>query len=342
MLTFPGIFSPSGLLGAGPQTTSWLYCFWHGGFALIVLAFVILRRRAPHARAAGRGAPILAAIAATAAAAAAVVILATAGQDYLTPIIEQGDYTMLVTKGVSPTMCAICVVSLVLLLPRLRASALDLWLGVVMTAWLCDVLLAAVVGASRFDLGWYGGRMFGLFATIVLLMLLLIEFNKLDERLEARTAELRASRALIERFFENSAECFAIMLQAEGEQFRYEEINPATLALYGKQRSEVLGRTTVEVLGEPSATQLNAHLASVRGVASAAALRARSRRPDHRSAGDARARGGRAPAADHYQRARHHRTPKSRGTAPTIPQNGGDRAVDREASRTTSTTCSPS
>jgi PAS domain S-box-containing protein len=263
MLTFPGIFSPSGLLGAGSQTTSWLYCFWHGGFALIVLTFVILRRRAPYARAAGRRLPILAAVAATAAAAAAVVTLATAGQDYLTPIVEHGDYTMLVTKGVSPTMCAICVITLVLLLPRLRASALDLWLGVVMTAWLCDVLLAAVVGASRFDLGWYGGRMFGLFATIVLLVLLLIEFNKLDERLESRTAELRASKVLIERFFENSAECFAIMIQAEGEQFRYEEVNPATLALYGKQRSEVLGRTTIEVLGEPSAAQLNAHLASV-------------------------------------------------------------------------------
>jgi Membrane-associated sensor, integral membrane domain len=31
-LTFPGVFTPSGLLGAGPQTTAWLYLFWHGGF----------------------------------------------------------------------------------------------------------------------------------------------------------------------------------------------------------------------------------------------------------------------------------------------------------------------
>jgi hypothetical protein len=28
-LTFPGAFSPSGLLGAGTQTTAWLYIFWH-------------------------------------------------------------------------------------------------------------------------------------------------------------------------------------------------------------------------------------------------------------------------------------------------------------------------
>jgi len=37
-LTFPGLFSPDGLLGAGPQSTAWLYMFWHGGFAVFVMA----------------------------------------------------------------------------------------------------------------------------------------------------------------------------------------------------------------------------------------------------------------------------------------------------------------
>jgi two-component system sensor histidine kinase UhpB len=31
-LTFPGLFTPAGLLGAGPQSAAWLYVFWHGGF----------------------------------------------------------------------------------------------------------------------------------------------------------------------------------------------------------------------------------------------------------------------------------------------------------------------
>jgi hypothetical protein len=31
-LTFPGLFATGGLLGAGPQSTAWLYMFWHGGF----------------------------------------------------------------------------------------------------------------------------------------------------------------------------------------------------------------------------------------------------------------------------------------------------------------------
>src|SRR5689334_5290136 len=42
LMSFPGLFSPTGLLGAGPQTTAWLYMFWHGGFPLLVLAYTTL------------------------------------------------------------------------------------------------------------------------------------------------------------------------------------------------------------------------------------------------------------------------------------------------------------
>jgi hypothetical protein len=42
-LTFPGLFAPGGLLGAGPQTTAWLYMFWHGGFPVFVVAYALYR-----------------------------------------------------------------------------------------------------------------------------------------------------------------------------------------------------------------------------------------------------------------------------------------------------------
>jgi PAS domain S-box-containing protein len=262
VLTFPGVFSSTGLLGAGEQTTSWLYCFWHGGFAAFGLAFACLRRFAPMARAPGGRAPAVAATLATLAAAGLLTLLSTAGEGLLTPVIDHGDYAMLVSKGVSPTICGLCVLAILLLLPRLRKSALDLWLFVVLIAWLCDVLLGAVVGSSRFDLGWYAGRSYGLIATVVLLVLLLLEFNKLDEKLEARTAELRASRALMQTFFEYSSECFAILTPAQAGEFRYEEINAATLQLYGKLRAEVVGRTTGEALGPDRAADVNAFLAA--------------------------------------------------------------------------------
>src|SRR3984893_19159821 len=43
MLTFPGVFTPGGLLGAGLQSTNWLYTLWHAGFAMLVTAYALLK-----------------------------------------------------------------------------------------------------------------------------------------------------------------------------------------------------------------------------------------------------------------------------------------------------------
>ena len=42
-LTFPSLFAPAGLFGAGPQTTAWLYMIWHGGFPIFVLVYAWLK-----------------------------------------------------------------------------------------------------------------------------------------------------------------------------------------------------------------------------------------------------------------------------------------------------------
>ncbi len=45
---FPDCSRRPGLLGAGPQSTAWLYMFWHGGFPLLVIAYA-LRAATRHA-----------------------------------------------------------------------------------------------------------------------------------------------------------------------------------------------------------------------------------------------------------------------------------------------------
>jgi signal transduction histidine kinase/CheY-like chemotaxis protein len=199
-LTFPGVFAASGLLGAGPQTAAWLYCFWHGGFALLVVAYA-LQATFGKAAARGSGADVAVAASCTVAIAVALTVLAILGQDLLPVIISGADYSMLITKGVSPAICVISMLALGLLWRRRRASVLDLWLFVVMSVWLCDVLLSAVVGSSRFDLGWYGGRSYGLLAASFLLVMLLSELNRLYAKLaqalayaETRNVELAKSR----------------------------------------------------------------------------------------------------------------------------------------------------
>src|SRR5256886_12294689 len=48
MLTFPGIFTPGGLLGAElRQSTHWLYISWHAGFPMCVIAYALLKDADP-------------------------------------------------------------------------------------------------------------------------------------------------------------------------------------------------------------------------------------------------------------------------------------------------------
>ena len=59
---------------------------------------------------------------------------------------------------------------------------------VVMSSWLLDATLSAVVSSSRYDLGWYAGRSFGFVAACCLLITLLFEMNRLYDRLIAALA----------------------------------------------------------------------------------------------------------------------------------------------------------
>src|ERR1700730_4520139 len=69
-LTFPGIFTPGGLLGAGlQQSTHWLYILWHAGFPMFVIAYALLKDADPAKRLwqGSVGAAILSSVAVTAA-----------------------------------------------------------------------------------------------------------------------------------------------------------------------------------------------------------------------------------------------------------------------------------
>src|SRR3984957_12823355 len=92
-LTFPGLFAPAGLLGAGPQSTAWLYMFWHAGFPLFVIAYALLNQpgSAPSENT-GAGTIVLA-IAGVCGLVGALTALATSGQDLLPAIMAGSSYT---------------------------------------------------------------------------------------------------------------------------------------------------------------------------------------------------------------------------------------------------------
>jgi hypothetical protein len=203
-LSFPGAFTPTGLLGAGPQTTAWLYVFWHGGFPLFVMAYAWLSRREDSGAVQAVANPswaITLSVAGTAALAIACAVLATVGHDILPVVMQGGNYSLLVTKGVSPAVWVLTLIAILMLWQR-PLRVVDLWLMLVMWIWLFDIALSAVIGSSRFDLGFYAGRIFGLIAASFLLVTLLVEMAKLYTgalgavaNAEQRFAELARARS---------------------------------------------------------------------------------------------------------------------------------------------------
>ena len=75
---------------------------------------------------------------------------------------------------------------------RTPHTMIDLWLMVVMCAWIFDIALSAVFNAGRFDLGFYAGRVYGLLAATFVLLVLLVGTARLYARL-AQSARRRAT-----------------------------------------------------------------------------------------------------------------------------------------------------
>jgi signal transduction histidine kinase len=254
-LSFPGLFAPAGLLGAGPQTTAWLYMFWHGMFPILVIAYALDKERRA-ALAARPARAILLAIAAVVAAACALALLATAGQALLPAIMQGNRYTPAMI-GVVSTVWALSVAALVVLWHRRPHSILDLWLMVVMCVWIFDIALAAVLNAGRFDVGFYAGRIYGLAAASFVLVVLLLENGALyarlataytneqreRERAEQRTAELAAANKDLDAFsFSVSHDLRAPLRAVEGYAHVLEEDHAARLDDEGRR---LLGRVRV-------------------------------------------------------------------------------------------------
>jgi signal transduction histidine kinase len=191
-LSFPGLLAPGGWLGAGPQTTAWLYMFWHGVFPLLIIAYALLGDA--RSEAASTRSAIAGSVGAVAALVVALTLLGTVGRGLLPAIMTGNRYTtamIFVVGGV----WLLSLVALLVLWRQRRRTVLDVWLMVVMCAWLFDIALAAVLNAGRFDVGFYAGRIYGLLAATFVLMVLLLETSALAGTRVAAGEQRRDRRA---------------------------------------------------------------------------------------------------------------------------------------------------
>jgi len=243
MLTFPGVFAPGGLLGAGLQSTGWLYILWHAGFPLFVMAYALLKSTDPSKRRwkGLRSAAILSTAAVTVAAVCAATLLVTAGQARLPTLmldaVSRADSHPYVRGGI---LLVNAVAALTVLWVR-RSSVLDLWLMVVLCDYLIEVSQILIPSLGRFTVGWYAGRIFGLISASLVLFVLLFEITTLYARLRLLNEELE------QRVVERTTE----LMQASEAQTRAQaELQQARNALAHRQRVSLLGEVAASLAHE--------------------------------------------------------------------------------------------
>ena len=197
-LSFPGLFAEHGVLGGGKQTTAWLYMLWHGGFPLLVTFYALFKDNTVKVWAHRSTLTVIAfCIVVVLLVVAGSVSLVVFGEHHLPEIMINNRYTpsMLTTVGF---VWGLSIIALLLIWRRLE-TVLDLWLIVVMFAWIMDVALSAVFNGGRFDLGFYAGRIYGLLAASLVLIALLLENGMLYARLVAlRESERGVAKALFD------------------------------------------------------------------------------------------------------------------------------------------------
>jgi signal transduction histidine kinase len=195
MLTFPGVFAPTGLLGAGLQSTNWLYVLRYAAFPSFVIAYTLLKDADPAERLwkGSAGTTILSCVAISAAVVSVVTVVVTAGDPYLPRIsIDPVHFSSLWLYLAS---CLIAWNSLALiLLWRRQRSVLDLWLMVVVSAYAIEIYLVSFPGLARFSAGWYAGRVFGFVSSILVLFVLLGEITTLYAQLLSAVLAQRRER----------------------------------------------------------------------------------------------------------------------------------------------------
>jgi signal transduction histidine kinase len=195
VLTFPGVFSPIGLLGAGLQSTAWLYVFWHIGFPAAVLVYAWLKDdKRPNSHTHSSALPVLSWSAAIVLSlVCGLTLLATVGDEFLPRLLLDTTHLAPLNNYVIAFALCLCAVALAVLGVG-RRSVLDQWLMIVVLASILELVFVAVLSGARFSLGFYAGRICSLIASTVVLVVLLAETTRLYTRFARSNSMLQRER----------------------------------------------------------------------------------------------------------------------------------------------------
>jgi diguanylate cyclase (GGDEF)-like protein len=196
-LSFPNLFLTSGSLLGGAQTTIWLWCFWHAGLAVSIFLYASsewlwpgFAVKRPRQIATLFLALLLLSVTAS-------VLSVTLFHDKM-PVLEvNGDFSRITTSGIVPGIQAVSVLALLVLWRATKfRNELHIWLGVALTALLFDDAVT-IIGSSFLSVGWYIGRFNALISACVVLLVYLMEINRIYLKTVRSAHKLEKSNALL-------------------------------------------------------------------------------------------------------------------------------------------------
>jgi signal transduction histidine kinase len=195
-LTFPGAFTPTGLIGASLQSAAWLFFFSHFVAPAVLLAYARLKDvdRANPLRPSSARPAIGVSVAIVAVFVSGLTLLATAGHQYLPTIMADRTHSVHVYfLMINVSISAIAAIALVELWTR-RRTVLDYWLMLICVVLIQEQVLVSL-STGRFSLGFYALRVLWLIASIVVLILLLQETTRVYARLARSYVLLEGERS---------------------------------------------------------------------------------------------------------------------------------------------------
>jgi signal transduction histidine kinase len=190
-LTFPGAFAPGGLLGAGLQTTGWLYVIWHFAFPAAVIVYALVDRTP--VRASTRSV-VGGSVATVIALAVGILWFLTAADDIVPAVfVDRRTYSpTALYLGAVDTLVGAAALGLLL---RRGGSVLDQWLAISLAATTVELAMSSFFSAARFDVGWFAIRIFSVVSSTVVLLALLTETTRLYAKHSIALRALHRERA---------------------------------------------------------------------------------------------------------------------------------------------------
>ena len=150
--------------------------------------------------------------------------------------------------GVVSAVWLLSLAALLALWFRRPHSVLDVWLMVVLCAWLFDIALSAILNVARFDLGFYAGRIYGLCAASFVLAVLLIDNVGLQAQMARLLGTLRREAASERDRHTERERLFSAVVESSNDAIITKTLdgtitgwNPAAERLFGFTAAEAVG-----------------------------------------------------------------------------------------------------